>query len=399
MNQDTRHSFPKGFLWGAATSSHQIEGRLHNDWTEWESSVARLEDLKNQGLDPLEFQSGLAANSWEKLEDDIECLKAIKATAYRFSIEWSRVEPEEGVFNEEAILKYHHFIIRLREEGIEPFVTLWHWPLPLWLKNKGSWTNKETVTFFQRYAEKLVISFPEVRFWLTLNEPHIYAGNSYVQGKWPPQKKNLWLYYKVLKNLIRAHIVAYKAIKTHLPEAQVGVVTNNMDFQGASFFDKILVNGVRWWWNRWFLNHIKNYHDIIGVNFYFRKLFKNGVARSPINKISDMGWELYPQGIEAVLKELQQYNKPIYITENGLADEHDTHRAWYIREVLTSVQKAIADGVDVRGYFYWSLLDNFEWSDGFAPKFGLFTVDRTTWERKPRPSVETYTEIIDNNKV
>lgn len=390
-------NFPKGFLWGAATSSYQIEGGLTNDWSEWEKSSRRLSELKAKGLDVIQYQSGMAANSWANFEADISCLKQIKASAYRFSIEWSRVEPEEGKFDEEAIAKYHHFIKRLKEEGIEPFVTLWHWPMPFWIHSLGSWTNPKTIIYFKRYAEKLVQAFPEVFFWLTLNEPNIYSGNSYMKGKWPPQKKNIFLYLKVLKNLKRAHIAAYQVIKKYKPEAQVGVVTNNIDFQGESFIDNLIAHGASWWWNRWFLNCIKKYQDIIGVNFYFRNLFKNGKKKNPNEKVSDTGWELYPWGIEAVLLELRRYNKPMYITENGLADEHDTYRAWYIQEVLSSVAKAIQKGADVRGYFHWSLLDNFEWSDGFKPKFGLFSVDRNTWERTARPSAAVYAEIVKNN--
>lgn len=390
-------NFPKGFLWGAATSAYQIEGGLINDWSEWEKSPRRLADLEALGLNPTDYQSGLASNSWDNFEADISCLKQINASAYRFSIEWSRVEPKEGKFDEEAIAKYRHFIQRLKEEGIEPFVTLWHWPVPLWIHDLGKWTNSKTIVYFERYAEKLVQAFPEVTFWLTLNEPNIYAGNSYVRGKWPPQKKNIFLYFKVLKNLTRTHIAAYQAIKKHKPDARVGVVTNNMDFQGKGFFDHLIARGACWWWNRWFLNCIKNYQDIIGVNFYFRNLFIKGKRKNPNEKMSDMGWELYPWGIEAVLKELQRYNKPIYITENGLADEHDVYRTWYIQEVLGSVMKAIQKGADVRGYFYWSLIDNFEWSDGFKPKFGLFSVDRNIWKRTARPSAAVYAEIIKNN--
>ena len=390
-------NFPKGFLWGAATSAYQIEGGLTNDWSEWEKSPSRIAELEALGHDPREYQSGLASNSWDHFEADISCLKQIKASAYRFSIEWSRVEPEEGKFDEEAIAKYRHFIQRLKEEGIEPFVTLWHWPVPLWIHDLGKWTNSKTIFYFERYAEKLVQAFPEVTFWLTLNEPNIYTGNSYMKGKWPPQKKNIFLYLKILKTLTRAHIAAYHVIKKHKPDAQVGVVTNNMDFQGEGFVDNLIARGACWWWNRWFLNCIKNYQDIIGVNYYFRNIFKNGIRKNPNEKMSDMGWELYPWGIEAVLLELQQYNKPIYITECGLADEHDTYRTWYIQEVLGSVNRAIEKGVDVRGFFYWSLIDNFEWSDGFMPKFGLFSVDRNTWERTARPSAVVYAEIVKNN--
>jgi beta-glucosidase len=393
-------SFPKGFLWGAATSSHQIEGGLINDWSEWEKSPRRLADLEARGLNPIEYQSGSAANSWDSFEADISCLKQINASVYRFSIEWSRVEPEEGKFDEEAIAKYRHFIKRLKEEGIEPFVTLWHWTNPLWLRDKGSWENKQVIEYFRRYSAKMVQSFPEVTFWMTLNEPNIFVGKSYIEGTFPPQKKNLLLYLRVYRHLIKAHQVSYQAIKSYNKEAQVGLVTDNIFFDAKDTLSKFSAVAARWWWNRSFLNKVKHHLDFIGLNFYFRSLLKYGFPRPGENKrVSDMGWELYPWGIKPVIQELSRYHKPIYITENGLADEQDTHRAWYITEVVKSIQEAIAEGADVRGYMHWSLLDNFEWAFGFTKKFGLFFVNRKTWERTARPSAEVYAEIVKRNGV
>lgn len=393
-------TFPKGFYWGTATSAHQVEGGLVNDWSDWEKSPRRLTYLKTKNFDPSEFQSGLAANSWEHFEDDIACIKELNNNAYRFSLDWSRIEPEEEKFNEAVLEKYHSFIKRLKEENIEPFVTLWHWPIPLWLRDKGGWQNKNIVFHFERFTKKIIESFPEVTFWLTLNEPNIYAGKSYLEGSWPPQKKNPFLYFRVTNHLIKAHKAAYNVIKKIKPSSQVGVASNLIDFDSAGgLINNLLVSLARWFWNDYILKRINNHNDLIGMNFYFHNRVNYGFSKNTNEKLSDMGWELYPQSIKPLLLDAQKYNKPIYITENGLADSKDINRAWYITEVLKSTAEAIQEGVDVRGYFHWSLLDNFEWAEGFRMKFGLFSVDRKTWKRIPRPSTKVYAEIAKNNQV
>lgn len=393
--------FPKGFLWGAATSSYQIEGGLVNDWSEWEKSERRLAFLKNKGLNPADFQSGQAADSWNRLENDIDCLKQLNATAYRFSIEWSRIEPEEGRFDEAALNRYANFIARLREEGIEPFVTLWHWPVPLWLSAKGGWKNFQIIKYFQKYTERIVEAFPTVKFWITLNEPDVFSGHSYFMGTWPPQERNPFAYLKVNSNLIKAHRAAYDIIKEHLPNSRIGIASHNVYFEAPSdFINQTICSIARWWWNFRFFDKIKDKQDFIGLNFYHHNLLNYGFIKNKNEKLNDMGWELYPQGILPVLKDLYaRYNKPIYITENGTADADDDHRGWYLVEVLKNVHEAIRQGVDLRGYLHWSLLDNFEWASGFAPKFGLFEVNRKTFERIPRPSVEIYSQIIKNNSL
>ncbi len=394
--------FPDGFFWGTATSSYQIEGGLTNDWSLWEQSPRRLAALKKQNLAPaVEFQSGQASNSWEHLEDDIAAIKRIHNNAYRFSIEWSRVEPDDGVFDETAISRYAHFVRRLKEEGIEPFVTLWHWPLPLWLHAKGGWEHAATIDRFVAYAQKMVEALPDVRFWITLNEPEGFTGNSYLIGIWPPQKKNPIIYWKVLNHLVAAHNRAYTAIKLIRPEAQISISTPRAYFTSwpdpISFLAKRFA---RWWWNDRFMNAIKDRLDFVGFNYYWRvQVGLFGYSKSAGPRQSDMGWEIYPEGIYHELIELKKYNLPIYITENGLADADDSKRPTFLRDMLANVHRAISEGADVRGYFHWSLIDNFEWAHGFGPKFGLFAVDRTTWERIPRPSATLYGQIAKKNAV
>lgn len=395
--------FPKQFLWGCATSAHQIEGGLVNDWTEWEKSPRRLADLKKKQLDPQDFISDLATNSYVENNADIACLKELGVNSYRFSVDWSRIEPVEGVFNGQALEYYLVFIKKLRAHGIEPFITLWHWPLPLWLKDKGGWEKQETVSYFKKFVEKVATYLnEEVNFWITLNEPMVYASQSYWAGEWPPQKNNFIIFWRVINNLSRAHREAYKILKIIDNNNKVGIAKNNMYFEAANgaFINKILKFGADWWWNYRFLNKIKGYQDFIGLNYYFHNFVNYGFNSSfSYNKKSDLEWGLHPEGIYQALKGLKKYNLPIYITENGLADRGDQHRSWYIGEILKNVYQAISEGTEVKGYFHWSLIDNFEWAAGFKPRFGLYEVNYKTFERTARPSAQFYSNICRYNKV
>lgn len=403
LETKTEKQFPKGFYWGCATSAHQVEGGLINDWSEWEKSDKRLEELKNKNLNPLDFISNKASNSFENNNADIACMKDLGLNSYRFSVDWSRIEPQEGVFDEVALEYYLHFVKKLKLNNIEPFVTLWHWPLPLWLRDKGGWESREIVDYFSRFVAKVVEHLnDDVDYWVTLNEPLVYGTMSYLKGFWPPQKKNIWSLYKVLKNLSLAHKQAYAVIKKIAQKNQVGIAKHNIYFEAYKnrLINKILKAMVSWWWNNNFLNKIANTQDFVGLNYYFHSKIDYGFGKShSYEKMSDLGWGLHPEGIYHVLRDLQKFHKPIYIMENGLADKGDQHRSWYIQEILTNVHKAIEIGVDVRGYFHWSLIDNFEWAEGFHPRFGLYEVDFSTFERKARSSAEYYRDICENNRI
>ncbi|MEK7123993.1 MAG: glycoside hydrolase family 1 protein [Patescibacteria group bacterium] len=422
-----RHEFPKNFYWGAATAAHQVEGNNHNDWTEWEKENAeRLAreaeqkfghlqnwpEIKEQAQNPQNYISGRACDYYNRFEEDFDIAKSLGHNAHRFSIEWSRIEPEEGKWNEKEIEHYRQVIKALRARGLEPFVTLWHWPVPLWLRDKGGWESKETAKYFCRYAEKIVSALKgEVKFWITINEPEVYGSTSYLIREWPPRKKNPISYFLVIRNLIKAHRAAYKVIKKIRPDAQVGIAKNNVYFSTASdsFQNQLLKRLADWWWNFYFLNQISNrvYKrlDFIGLNYYFHNNIKYAPFSAPAGwfnqnknlKVSDLGWELYPEGIYFVLKDLRKYGKPIYITENGLADAKDENREWFIKETLKNIHRAISEGVDVRGYLHWSLLDNFEWDKGFWPRFGLVEIDYKTMARKIRWSAKIFTDICKNN--
>jgi len=411
MNKGKILKFPKDFLWGVSTSSYQIEGGNINDWSEWEKIEARLSQLKAKGLNPDDFICGQACDSYHRYEEDIELVKKLNCQAYRFSIEWARIQPRMGQYDDRVIEHYRNQIRKLRENGLEPFVTLWHWTNPLWIAKLGGWENKETIRHFLKYVEKVLEWLgSDVKYWLTLNEPETYVGLGYVAGIFPPQVISLFRANNVFKNLMEAHRQAYRLIKTKLKnQAQVGL-THYFIYQTPyknNLLNRWLVKLLDYIRLQRFLKASEDYQDFIGFQYYHhdRIKFKLGgrflIAEvSNENKaVTDMGWEIYPEGIYHLLKYVKKYNLPVYITENGIADEQDNKRAKFINDHLHYVHQAISEGVDVRGYFYWSLIDNFEWQHGYKPKFGLYAVDRKTFKRIARPSAKLYSEICQNNYI
>lgn len=407
------------FFWGSSTSAHQVEGENHNDWTVWEKETAeRKAEAAKQNpppggwpnfisvgiaspLSPENYISGAACDHYNRYEEDFEMAKSLGHNAHRLSIEWSRIEPEKGKFDTAEIEHYRKAIKALRARGIEPFVTLWHWTLPVWAAEMGGWKSRRMAKYFARYAEQVVSALKgDVTYWMTVNEAGIYAMNSYLKGVWPPQKRSLFAYLKVRQNLVHAHHRAYKAIKKAQPDSMVGTARNYIYFEAASNhpFNRVLKSFADWWWNFRFLNKIKRNLDFIGVNYYFHNHISFGFGKNKNETVSDMGWELYPEGIYHILKELTRYRLPIFITENGLADARDIHRARFIRETVAHILRAKKEGVDVRGYFHWSLLDNFEWDKGFWPRFGLIEVNYRTMERTIRQSAYEYQKLIEESK-
>jgi beta-glucosidase len=282
---------------------------------------------------------------------------------------------------------------------MEPFVTLWHWTFPIWFENKGGFATRKNIEYFARFAEKMVSELANVRFWITLNEPEIYAQNSYFEGIWPPQEKSLLTALRVVYNLVHAHRLAFKKMKAINARAQIGIAKNNIYFEAyKNQLQNILAKTfLDWFWNFHFLNKISGTQDFIGLNHYFHNRIHWRLNQNENRKTSDMGWELCPEAIYHVLKDLNKYSLPIFITENGLADAKDMQRAWFIKETLINTHRAISEGVDVRGYFHWSLTDNFEWDKGFWPRFGLIAIDYPTQKRKPRPSAVVYKNICEKN--
>ena len=393
--------FPNNFLWGAATSAHQVEGGNFNDWAEWEKGNAeRLakqardywkdwqQEMFPDMLNHKNYISGIACDHYHRFKNDFDIAKSLNQNAHRFSIEWSRIEPEEGKINQGAIEHYREVLIALKERELEPFVTLYHWTLPNWLVKKGGWLNPKASYYFDRYVK--IISenlFDHVNFWITINEPNIYSFNSYFRGVWPPQKRNIFKYFKVVNNLAKAHKLAYKSLHLIDLDCRVGIAKNDIYFKHNPLAD--------YFWDGYFRNKIDNQRDFIGLNYYFHRRFyeKKNLP------YSGLGWKIFPEGIYHVLKNLKKYKKPIYITENGIGSVQDETRVKFIKDHLFWVHKAIKQGVKVKGYFYWSLIDNFEWDKGFWPKFGLVEVNYKTLERKIRSSAYEYAKICKNNEL
>ncbi len=407
--------FPDGFLWGASTSSHQVEGNNHNNWTVWEEANAQRlasqaekrfshwlpawNEIKSQAQDPKNYISGLAANHYNLFEKDFDIMKELGMNAYRFSIEWSRIEPEMGKFNEEEIYHYKKMIKALKERNIEPFVTLWHWTFPTWASELGGWSNPKVIDYFCRYVQMVVGLLPEVKFWITLNETGIFASETYLLGHWPPQKKSRFKFYMILNNMATAHMRAYDDIHSVNPNVCVGMCENIIYYEPVNkrILNKIAAAISSWWSNKLILVRMAPKLDFIGVNYYFRNIVNLYKERTVSCVKSDIGWDACAYGIYDILKGLKMYNKPIYITENGIADAKDYLREGVIKDTLINIHKAIEDGVDVKGYLHWSLLDNFEWDKGFWPRFGLVEVDFKTQERKIRDSARKFAEVIAKN--
>ncbi len=402
--------FPQGFYWGAATASYQVEGGIENtDWAE----AARA------GRVP---QCGLACDHYNRYEADFDIAKSLGHTAHRFSVEWARIEPLPGQFNQEAIAHYRSVLAALKLRGITPFVTLWHFTLPLWFSKAGGFESSDAPAIFSRYAAFVVNELGDYcSHFATLNEPNVYATHGYLYGAWPPFKRgkflwkkigkedgtsekthanaqfiNFFAYMRVVRNLARAHNKAYDAIKALRPEAQISVVKHVHYFNADTHFlnrFKARVAAQLQTYN--FMNRVAGQCDEIGLNYYRHTKF--GDNQNYLH--TDMEWDVYPNGIFDAIMMLHRYRKPIFIAEAGLADENDDLRPDYIRVQVMAVYRAIKAGADVRGHMYWSLLDNYEWALGFGKRFGLIAINYETQERTVRPSAYVYKQICESNAV
>ncbi|MCK9430485.1 MAG: glycoside hydrolase family 1 protein [Candidatus Omnitrophica bacterium] len=398
------NKFPDDFFWGASTSAHQVEGgNIHNDWWLAEQSGA------------LKEPSGQACRHYELFREDFAIAKELGHNCHRFSIEWSRIEPQEGKFQDSEIQHYHKVITELRNLGMEPVVTLHHFTNPLWFSQKGGWTKFKLQRYFLRFVEKMVREFSgEVKFWITINEPLVYSSHAYLLGCWPPQERSLLKTVKVTLNMAQAHIKAYSLIHKiyqdkALARPMVSIAANLQAFElcRPTLKNKLAVYLRHKLYNLYFIEILlrKKTLDYIGVNYYSRNLVDVeswGIVHlladtckhnhHPLRKNS-LGWDIYPQGLYKLLVSLKKYNLPVFITENGICTEDDDLKWDYIREHLGQVYKAREEGVNVLGYIYWSLIDNFEWAEGFAPRFGLVNVDYQNQRRTIRPSAKKLSEV------
>ncbi len=404
------------FLWGTSTSSHQVEGgNRFNDWWEWEV----------QGK--LKEHSDKACEHYTRYEQDFDIVKQLGQNAHRFSIEWSRLEPEENVWNEEEFRHYEKVFKALHERKIEPIVTLHHFTNPTWFANKGGWLNERTTHYFVRYVKRCVQAFGKyVRFWVTINEPLVYLYHGFYAGLWPPGLQSYASSMRVFRNQLMSHLEAYRAIHHHYEheeKSQVWVslamhMSHFTPCNPASIKDRWAVFLRNWFFNELFVSSAisgflffpgifseflptRGTLDYIGLNYYTRDFIKfqgpvgkNGIGDScdkghhqaETGELNMMGWEVHPEGLYHILKNLKKYNLPIMILENGIATLDDNQRSRFIQNHLSEVGRAKREGVPVEGYFYWSLLDNYEWAHGFGPRFGIVEVDYKTQQRKIRES-------------
>lgn len=400
--------FPEGFLWGAATASYQVEGGIEDcDW----ALAAR------EGKVPA---CGRACEHYSRYESDFDLAKGLGHTCHRFSIEWARIEPQEGKFDDAAIEHYREVLAALRARHIKPLITLWHFTLPQWFVDRGGFEAGDAPEIFARYCEYVVQKLGnDCRHFSTMNEPLVFVSNGWRRGSWPPFSKwplidgllssvpggrsfawqetsasNVYRYFRVVSQLVRAHNAAYTRMKAAGFGVEVGLVHQVILFHAdGNPLNKLLAAVMNWHWTYSFISRIARHSDSIGVNYYLHKKFGDKHVYSK----TDMGWDIYPEGIEAALLMLKRYKLPLWVSEAGIADEADTHRADYIQRLVASMHAAIEKGADIRGYMYWSLLDNYEWAQGFDKRFGLIAVDYATMERTIRPSAYVYKAIIEHN--
>lgn len=395
--------FPDDFLWGASTSAYQVEGGITNDWSEWEKENAnRLalesykkfgnlknwESIKREATDPSNYISGTSTDHYTYYREDIKLLKGLGLNSYRFSIEWSRIEPTPGNFDQKEIEHYQDVVRACREEGIEPMVTLWHFTNPIWVRDMGGWTNPKVIDHFLRYVELMVTSLPSVKYWIVVNEPELYARFTHIFAYWPPAQKNLLLYFRSVSILVRATKRAARIIHDKVPGSLVSIASHYSYIQAYNdkWYNHLFKKFAIWWWNFSFLDRVIKDLDFVGINYYFHARLDKGIEVNRNDIVSDLGWELYPKGMYYVLRDVwAKYHKPIIITEHGLADRENKRREWYVEKSLLYARKAIKlHGVEMRGYYHWSLLDNFEWDKGYWPRFGLVEVDYESKKRLPR---------------
>lgn len=401
-----KNQFPKNFLWGASTASHQVEGGNHNQWSVWELQVAaeqakhakhdvgqlpNWEEIKDQAENPDNYISSNGVEHYKRYKEDFKIVKQLNLNSFRFGIEWSRLEPEEGKWNAAEFEHYKTYIKELKKQGIEPMLNIWHWTLPVWFTDKGGFKDRANLKYWERFVTKVAEEFaPMVRNVITLNEPNVYASHSYGIGWWPPQEKNWLVAVLVLWNLASAHKRAYKILKKKKPSLNIGIAQQLANIQAKrphNIIDQIMTKWMRYFWNWWFYNRIRRHQDFIGFNYYFSDYYKGIRRYNPEVPTNDLGWYMEPEGLYHILvRAWAHYRKPIIVTENGVADATDQYRQWWLEETLVAMEKALSEGVKVAGYYHWSLLDNFEWAYGWWPKFGLVEVNRKTMKRTIRPS-------------
>ena len=419
---------PAGFLIGCATAAHQVEGGIDNDWSAWERQ--RPSPIAGEG------DASRAIEHFRRFREDIAQLAAAGQNAYRFSIEWARVEPSPGVFDAAAFAHYADVVRTCRDNGLEPIVTLHHFTLPRWLAERGGVRSREAPMLFARYAAACAWRLGAgVTWWLTVNEPSVLVVLGFLHGAWPPQERSLGAAFDAARGLLRMHAAAARALHEVAVrrglDARVSYAHHERRLRPkrpASLLDRaaaIMPNHV---FNEWFLRSclsgrmlppigrservagLRGSLDYLGVNYYTEDVveFDPGAPLTFFARVeadnelplTSFGWAINPPGLRRALTSLwARARLPLVVTENGVADEEDELRPAYIVDHLHALLDAVDDGADVRGYLHWTAWDNFEWAEGYTKRFGLWEVDRETMERRPKPSAALYTEICRTRSV
>lgn len=426
------------FLWGAATSGHQVDGDNRNsDWWAWEA----------QGFIDGGVRSGRAADHWRRFREDLRLAREFGMTSYRFSFEWARLEPREGEWCKDALAWYDELVTECERLGLVPMATLHHFSLPQWFAEQGGFSSPGAPEKFIRYTERVATAFGRrIPLWCTLNEPMVLVVGSYLGRFMPPGEYDPEAASRACLHLLQAHIAAYDILRSYADKREgvfgdrpleVGFAHNMLDFVPERVLHPI-ESFLSWrfsaLYNDAWLEAVsgnqqkfgcfglfpqapefkpargRRSYDFIGVNYYTKAYVqwrprthaKERVSNLPLGLsfakrkelASDLGWAIHPLGLRRLLRRLRRYKAPIYITENGLADAADQHRCHYLVTHLREVARAHAQGLDIRGYYHWSLIDNFEWIKGFWPRFGLCAVNYESLERQARPSAYLYRDII-----
>ncbi len=414
----------KPFLWGASVAAHQVEGNNHNQWTTWELQNANVlaakarpqydklpnwPAIKSLATSPDNYISGKAADHYHLYKQDFALAAQLNFNALRFSIEWSRVQPNSSKdWDHEAVAHYRDYLKAMRAKGLEPVVTLWHFTNPDWFEALGGFAKPRNRKYLVAYARRIMEELGEyIHYVIPINEPDTYALEGYLRAEWPPQQSgvviSMWVYF----NLCMTHRAIYKALKHDEQQSQSTdsprqyTVAFNKGFTYYYRADGDIRSRLAEWASRFVFDDfilflVMRRYDLIAVNYYFSVRFKGfKVYNPPSERRSDLGWGMHPNHLGDVLIRLAKYHKaPLMVTESGVADTADIYRKWWITENLKGIQRAQKRGARVVGYLHWALLDNFEWAHGRWPNFGLIAVDYKTFKRTIRPSASWYASAI-----
>jgi beta-glucosidase len=409
-------SFPPQFVFGVATSAYQVDGHLETDWSEWERA-GKLHDPA--------CRNGAAVEHWARFYDDISLISNCGATAYRLSLEWARLEPHRGRFDEAAWAGTRERLEALKAARIRPVVTLHHFTHPTWFHQETPWHEPTALTAWERFVRRCV---PLLRGLnaavVTINEPNVLLMGGYLASQMPPGISDGPKAFAAFANLTRAHVLATRILRDEAGIADIGIAQNMLVFRARRQWhplDHALARLAGPAYNHAFLDalhtghltlqmpgvvqgstHIEGARDsmsFIGINYYTRAHLKFTRAAPHVafefidphrRGLTDLKWEWYPEGFRELLLQLKRYRKPIWVTENGLDDRSGARRSQFLYEHLRALLAARAEGAPVEAYFHWSLLDNFEWLEGWGPRFGLYAVDRNTMARRPTPAVDYF---------